>query len=977
MRVLFDVSGALDAFIVQLIDQTIETVTTDLVLTVCTEHEDLAQSLKRKYPERVRTWTPSLISPAIDRCLWRGFVSQFGADVFMLSDPDKLGCVNELPAPAIVVSPQTVSVLLESVPQAIQTAIEAHKVQSAPGKPKLALVSPILPAKSGIADYTADMLPALSELYDITLIDTTPAALRDWDQNDPDRAAVRDVDWFTQNHDQFDRVVYQVGNSEFHEGMLQLLQRIPGIAQLHDFFLGDYLSWEQTQHGSTMWYETLVYEHGFKALELTRSDPNKATLVYPVNRRVFRDSLGIIVHSQYAKQLALKHIGLACEDRTSVINLFRNPITPPSMAQAREALGLGAEDFIVCCFGFIGPLKLHDRLIAAWAASDLARDARAKLVLVGQSLNGAFSQHLQASINALDNPAQVVITGFASAEDFKLYLSAANYAVQLRTNSRGETSGVVSHALNHGLPLIVNANGSFAEIDSQAAIILPDEFDNAMLVQAMNDLYHDPEQRRLMAERGPIVMQQMNSPARCAQLFRNAVELAYQKRLGSHPQQILRAISQEPQLTVADRNKLASIIDQNRAVDIVRRRFFVDITATHRTTLQSGIERVAIELCRALIELEPELGIVTPVYLTEHEGRWRHCQANEFMIRDLGFHENWLADHEAQPRSGDILLTLDLAPVELSQASAQGLLRRYRARGVHCYSIVYDLLPISLPSVFPPGVSQRHEQWAKAVCDLDGALCISKHVASELQQWRARHQFTNPRFKVSSFLLGANTETFVNDSRAYDKLPLSFVVSNAPAMRHPSSGAATFLMVGTIEPRKGYLETIQAFSELWQEGFEGRLVIVGREGWRGLPDDQRHNIPQTVELLTTHPQLQKRLWWLNDADDAMLKIAYACSDCLIAASYDEGFGLPIVEATRHAVPVLARNLPVFREVAPQDTQFFNDGELIHAIRHWRKPASPPQDRHTITWRQSAQQVLQWVSASTEQAGDHQDAMLDL
>ncbi len=73
----------------------------------------------------------------------------------------------------------------------------------------------------------------------------------------------------------------------------------------------------------------------------------------------------------------------------------------------------------------------------------------------------------------------------------------------------------------------------------------------------------------------------------------------------------------------------------------------------------------------------------------------------------------------------------------------------------------------------------------------------------------------------------------------------------------------SFLMVGTIEPRKGYLQTVEAFSELWNEGIDVNLVIVGKEGWIGLPDDMRRDIPKTVECLPHHPELNKRLFWLK------------------------------------------------------------------------------------------------------------------
>ena len=78
-----------------------------------------------------------------------------------------------------------------------------------------------------------------------------------------------------------------------------------------------------------------------------------------------------------------------------------------------------------------------------------------------------------------------------------------------------------------------------------------------------------------------------------------------------------------------------------------------------------------------------------------------------------------------------------------------------------------------------------------------------------------------------------------------------------------------FLMVGTVEPRKGHLQTLAAFDRLWEVGVDARLIIVGTEGWKALPDHQRRNIPEIVYQLRSHPESGKRLFWLQDVSDAI------------------------------------------------------------------------------------------------------------
>jgi glycosyltransferase involved in cell wall biosynthesis len=184
----------------------------------------------------------------------------------------------------------------------------------------------------------------------------------------------------------------------------------------------------------------------------------------------------------------------------------------------------------------------------------------------------------------------------------------------------------------------------------------------------------------------------------------------------------------------------------------------------------------------------------------------------------------------------------------------------------------------------------------------------------------------------------------------------------------------SFLMVGTIEPRKGYLQIIAAFELLWAQGVDVNLVIVGAEGWKPLPDALRRTIPQIVQKLRNHPQRGKRLFWLESISDEYLDKVQASSTCLIAASADEGFGLPLIEAARHGVPLLARDIPVFREVTAGHAYFFPDDPrpetVSKAVEEWlnlhRLGSHPQGDAVPYqTWRESARQVLDAVLGNTK------------
>ncbi|HEY7803072.1 MAG TPA: glycosyltransferase, partial [Orrella sp.] len=147
-------------------------------------------------------------------------------------------------------------------------------------------------------------------------------------------------------------------------------------------------------------------------------------------------------------------------------------------------------------------------------------------------------------------------------------------------------------------------------------------------------------------------------------------------------------------------------------------------------------------------------------------------------------------------------------------------------------------------------------------------------------------------------------------------------------------------------------------------------IIVGREGWASLAHDDRRDIPHTVFRLKTHPEKYDRLIWIGNADDRKLEQAYAQADCLIAASYDEGFGLPIIEAAQRGIPVIARDIPVFHEVAPAGTTFFSPNELANTIIWWRKPDKTTLSPFQHTWHDSAVEVLDWLNSAVALDGKH-------
>ena len=827
-------------------------------------------------------------------------------------------------------------------------------------KPKMAFVSPLPPVKSGIAGYSALLLPSLSAHYDIELITDSeaPKAL-----SKVLALPLRSVQWFLENAHQYNRVLYQLGNSPEHEVTLNLIQNVPGVVMLHDFYLSGLKSWlEEHNHQVGEWTEALYASHGFSALAEWSEDPHKALMNYPVNLTPLQCAKGVLTHSMFSKEMARQWYGSDLAEAIQVVPLLREMPARASREEARQRLGIHPKANVVCSFGFIDQTKHSKHLLEAWAQSSLSGLPHSKLVLVGQNEGGVFGESLRHSIAQSGRQDCVVITGYVDAHVYADYLAAADVAVQLRSMSRGETSAAALDCLAAGLPTIVNAHGAMAELPAEVVWQLKDEFSVADLTQALEVLLANETRRKSFSQAAEKYIEAFHAPANCALQYLTAIEHFY----SSHHQTALEIANDIAQWMPSKSNmtqdlQWAEALSLNFPGKLPSKRLFLDMTATRETSRHSGIERVASSLARELLKHPPAGFRVEPVHLSFNGGRWHARYAKQFACQLLNLRPLTLSEDVVEPQPGDIYLSLDLASAPFVQASQSGLFEKFRQRGVMTHAVVFDLLPVRLPHVFPMGAETQHAQWLSAISKLDGALCISKSVKADLEAWQAENQITwqNRRpFSVVAFELGADPGSVT--------LAQSEAVDFESLLGQKPTGKI-FLSVGTLEPRKNFFQTLQAFESLWAKNIDISWVLVGRQGWTGLPDHQRQDILSLIERLELHPEKGQRLFWMNDVNDEQLASLYAHADCLLNASLGEGLGLPLIEAAHHGLPLLLSDLPVFQEVAGQHATYFRAHSaeaLASAIENWTRASDSQQpdakNIPTITWTQSASQVLKYL-----------------
>ena len=518
------------------------------------------------------------------------------------------------------------------------------------GRPRLAFVSPLPPERSGIADYSAELLPELARYYDIDLIVEQDQVSDSWAAaNFTQRTAA----WFDQNAHRYERIVYQVGNSAFHQHMFALLERHPGVVVMHDFYMSGIMHHAAGASAHPNNYQRVLYEsHGYRALAEERAHGlEQSIFTYPCNKVLVEHALGMVVHSEYSRTLAERWYGPGTAADWAVIPLLRWLPGARERAAARQALGLGEDDFLVCSFGHLDVTKCNERIVEAWLGGALGAERACHLVFVGQNNAQHWGHQLLARIAG--NP-RIRITGFVAQETYRQYLTAADAAIQLRKRSRGETSAAIYDCLAYQLPTIINAHGTAAEVPAEVCVKLDDRFTDAALAEAMLALHRDGAARAALGQRAGAYMQEVHHPARVGAMYRGAFEGFYQRGAGIGYRRLLAslgAIATTGGPDEADLAATAACIAANRPQRGLAQ-LLVDVSDT-----LDGAEQA---LLRRLLENPPPGCRTEPV--RREDGQYRYARA--FTLGLIGRPELVLDDSPADIRPGDRLLLLGAAEAD-------------------------------------------------------------------------------------------------------------------------------------------------------------------------------------------------------------------------------------------------------------------------------------------------------------------------
>jgi glycosyltransferase involved in cell wall biosynthesis len=340
----------------------------------------------------------------------------------------------------------------------------------------LAYFSPLNPIKSGISDYSEDLLPHLRKYFNIDLF--IPDNLEISNQTIENQFNVKKYTNFPREgtYQSYDGIIYHMGNNyQAHKEMYEFLIRYPGVVVLHDYSIHHFFAEKTLEQGNVEGYkEEMFYCHGAEGVSKAEDFLNGKipalwdhdSLNYPMNLRILDHSAGIIVHSEFSKSLIKK--------QATYVPVTTIPMPCPRIVdisqveslrlKKRDELGMPQNKLVICSLGFASFTKRIDKILIA--LSELKKEQALvdfKYYIVGEV---AKDYPLEKLVYKLDLIDEVVFTGFVTISEFDSYIAASDLCLNLRYPTHGENSGSLAKIIGFGKPVITTDIGSFGEYPS-------------------------------------------------------------------------------------------------------------------------------------------------------------------------------------------------------------------------------------------------------------------------------------------------------------------------------------------------------------------------------------------------------------------------------------------------------------------------------------------------------------------------------
>lgn len=409
--------------------------------------------------------------------------------------------------------------------------------------PRLALVTPLPPSPSGIADYSLDVASALADRFACDFF-------TDQAQVDEGRlpAGAR---WFPAAEllarhaaGGYAGLAYQLGNSPEHACVYDLLPRLPGLLVLHDlvlhhararFFLESPAARayaarpDSAAHRDAAWadvaryHDEVAYSYPVQAERLVEAQLNTTGALLPYAWPLFRLPVEaarlVAVHNDFMAR-AVREEASDVEVITLPMPVGPLPVDPEQTARLRARLGFSPSDVVVACFGLLTPEKRVETVARAVARASTALPGL-RLLLVGEAPEPAA---LRALLQGLGVGPRSVLTGRVPFAQLGAHLEAADLAVHLRYPTARETSAALLRLLAQGRPVVIADLEHQAGIPPEAVLRIDPSDEEGEVTRALLRLGERPELRARLGQAAAAWAAREHSFARAAEAWAEALQ---------------------------------------------------------------------------------------------------------------------------------------------------------------------------------------------------------------------------------------------------------------------------------------------------------------------------------------------------------------------------------------------------------------------------------------------------------------------
>jgi glycosyltransferase involved in cell wall biosynthesis len=410
---------------------------------------------------------------------------------------------------------------------------------------RLAVLSPVPPAPTGIADYTAEVLALLAPRHELHVFHAQDTVER---ERLPAGCAVFPATDFLPRHRErpYDLAVYQLGNHPGHAFLEEPMARVPGLLVLHDLVLHHsrarmFLDTPDARAYAAEPWSVARRQAAGASLEGYRSElahayPHQAERLveahlgtvgdllpyaYPLFRRPVEAARLTAVHNRYSAEaiqaeiegtpvalvpMAAKAVAVAADD----------------VASLRHRLGIAPEDLVVASYGLLTREKRVETVARAVAR---AADAlpRLRLLLVGPVPDPAA---LEALLERLGVRQRTVVTERVPFAELPTHIEAADLVVHLRYPTARETSAALLRVLAQGRPAVVSDLEHLAELPEDAVVRVDVADEEGEVTRAILRLAARPDLRAKLGTAAAAFVQRQHAPERCRDAYESAIEQA-------------------------------------------------------------------------------------------------------------------------------------------------------------------------------------------------------------------------------------------------------------------------------------------------------------------------------------------------------------------------------------------------------------------------------------------------------------------